>query len=104
MRKDLLDKDIVDHALSVLNRINKADPETISALINNRVICNEKLAKDSTVQCGSKEPDVYTVGLLGIINGILGADPETKYGPVEAVMDDAGNLLKFGHSEKCELR
>jgi len=93
-------------ALEVLNRAVEADREAMAALRGAKVPCNEKLAKDPTIQCGMErvpgsvhdvweedDPvevggrDVYNVGFLGILNGIFGVDDRTGYGPIAAVFE-----------------
>lgn len=92
-------------AVETLNRVHAADPTVLPALIDHRVPCNEAVADDTTVQVGQKTPagpgqtePVWEVGLLGVINGILGVRPGTPglaHGWVEACYDDTGALLHF---------
>lgn len=63
----------VEQAIGRLNEINEMDPTVLPALINFRVPCNQALADHPTVQVGHGQ-DGYEVGLLGILNGIFGAD------------------------------
>lgn len=69
---------VISTALSVLSEAFKADPAAMHALVCNRVPCNPELADHPTIQV--EETPVYdptfdtthcSVGLLGIINGIL---------------------------------
>lgn len=54
--------------VDVLNRAFKADPDALQSLVFSRVNCNDTLAKDPTICVyGDNE---YTVGLVGILNGI----------------------------------
>ena len=69
----------IDHVLEVLNSIVKADPKAAFTLIETRVPCNAVLAEHPTVQVVGG--DTPTVGLLGIINGILGVY-EDGWGPI----------------------
>lgn len=85
--------DMVDHFIYVLNRALQSDPDAIQNLINHRVKCNTVLAEDPTIQIGLQD-DEYVVGMLGIINGLLGVD-ENSCGFISAVFDDDGNLIKF---------
>lgn len=51
----------------------EADPAAIHALICNRVPCNNLLADHPTIVVDINkitEPESYSVGLMGIINGI----------------------------------
>ena len=59
--------------IRILNEAYAADPAAIHALICNRVPCSQALADHPTIQVeantvASKES--YSVGLLGVINGI----------------------------------
>ncbi len=61
----------VKRALLVLNDALERDPQALTQLVNARITCNEKLTKHATVQTGVYA-DEYKVGVLGLINGILG--------------------------------
>ena len=100
--------DAVSQALLVLNRALAADPDAIRSLIFRRVPCNEALADDPTIQvcrAGDDEshPDTCAVGMLGIINGILGTYPADSCcagaGPIAAVVDDDGMLSGFQRTD-----
>ena len=62
---------VVKRALVVLNDALDRDPAAITQLINARITCNKKLTKHVSVQTGVYG-DEYKVGVLGLINGILG--------------------------------
>lgn len=83
----------VDHAIAVLNRAVQKDREAVQALIQNRVPCNVALAEDSTIQVGDRNGQ-YSVGLLGIVNGIFGAD-ENQFGYIWARFTETGDLIQF---------
>lgn len=107
---------MTDRAVEVLNRVHEADPTVLPALIAYRVPCNEVVADDPAVVVGVTEaerllgrdvhaeargstadtldaPPRFMVGLLGIVNGILGDRPEDQ---VAAVFDDDDvTLLRF---------
>ena len=94
----------INHALRVLNRIHRSDPSVLQALIYQRVPCNEELASDPEVQVGEVEPvsgvKQYEVGLLGIINGIVGVH-NTGWGYICANIDELdGRILGFSRSEQ----
>lgn len=65
-------KEIVNTFLRVLNEANLLDPNAVKALVNNRVPCNQKLARHKTIQVNG-EIGMAQVGLLGVINGICDA-------------------------------
>lgn len=79
----------IDAAIAVLNQALEADPEAVAGLVNHRVPCNAKLAAHPTIQVG---PD--GVGLLGILNGLFGADPR-GWGFICAVLSEDGTILRF---------
>lgn len=95
----------LDEALAVLNRIHAADPRVMPLLLGTRVMCNEALADDPTVQVGCVRrtvdvvPGVWEVGFLGILNGIFGVD-ETGWGYIAAKFSDAGDLIEFVRREQ----
>ena len=67
--------------------------EALQLLINTRVPVNEAVADHPTIQCSGTNPSEYSVGFLGIINGIIGG----KGGHFIANFDDnSGQLLHFG--------
>lgn len=65
-------------AVDVLNRALEADPVAINELLKVRTPCNMKLADDPSIQVATLSADLqlFDVGIMGIINGIIGADPE----------------------------
>lgn len=79
----------VDDALEVLNRMLETDPEAARQLfIFGRVPCNEALAEDPTINVKAyrnpREPEAapkYSVGILGVLNGLFGMD-EGGWGPI----------------------
>lgn len=95
----------VEEAIAVLNRVHALDPNVMQALIEFRVECNEQLADDETVQVAVKGEQLhrasgtelaeYNVGLLGILNGIFGIQPDTTTGYIAAVYNRSMQLLRF---------
>jgi len=66
--------DGITAALQTLNEACTADPGALHALICNRVPCNTTLADHPTIQVDVNsvtQPATFSVGMLGIINGIL---------------------------------
>jgi hypothetical protein len=72
-----------------LNTLVALDPDAMMALVESRVPCNEVLADHPTVQVHVGEGGQPMVGLLGILNGLVGD------GRLCAVYDDNGRLLRF---------
>jgi len=81
-----------------LNSMLAVDPDAIEALVNHRIDCNETLAGHPTCQVRARKGGgpPYTVGFLGVINGILGID-DRGWGPIAAnhrvVCDECGEEL-----------
>ncbi len=82
----------VDEAVVQLNTMLEADPRAMQALIQLRIPCNQALADHPTAQVGN-DPEGYTVGPLGIINGLFGVDKD-QWGHIAAVYED-GILRRF---------
>lgn len=65
-------QDVVD----LLNEAAKLDPQAMRALVDARVVCNDALADHPRIQVGrasdTDPSSPWTVGLLGILNGIFG--------------------------------
>jgi hypothetical protein len=90
-------KALADLVIERFNEIAKADPLAIGALLETRVPCSKAMADHPTVQVHQKE-GAATVGMLGIINGIVGvieAGPRKGWGYVAVELDDDGKLIRF---------
>ncbi|MEQ8666946.1 MAG: hypothetical protein RIC16_14595 [Rhodospirillales bacterium] len=85
--------DPVIKALAVLNDALARDPEAITQLINLRVPCRKKLGDHPTIRI-ALYGDEYRVGILGLINGILGDSPSGVIG-AEGPLDDAGQFTRI---------
>ncbi len=82
----MTNRELAKHAVEVLNRAFKSDPVAIEQLFNVRVDCNDALANDPTIQVGQVVgADNYSVGAIGIINGICGTMRESSWGYVALV-------------------
>lgn len=100
----LLSVTILD-ALALLNEAVELDHEAMRALCEGRVPCNEDLARHPTIQvssCQSAEStakSAYRVGLIGILNGLFGIDPESGFGAIAGIFD----VVCTSHlTEQCE--
>lgn len=94
---------LADHLIAGLNEIVKADRMALGALIEHRVPCNEALADHPTVQAHSENGKPTTVGLLGILNGLVGtidAGPRKGWGFIAAVSEEDGTLSHFRRTDK----
>ena len=84
----------IEHMIEVLNEALQLDPAAMSCLVESRVPCNNALAEHRSIQVlgkRSKDKLFCTVGLLGILNGMM------EYGPerITAIYSDDGVLTCF---------
>jgi hypothetical protein len=82
---------MIEQVVDILNDILKTDPEAVSALVNNRVKCNQELANHNSVQVSGTDVEP-TVGILGILNGFI--EPLTG-NRVAVQYDDPSKINKF---------
>ena len=80
---------VVEQAIATLNRMLEKDPDAIVTLVNLRIPVNDAVANETPARCRPvTEGAGQTLGLLGVINGIL--DPTgTVYGPIMIRQDAA---------------
>ncbi len=85
---------VADRIIEIMNRAVAADPKAIKDLCEARVECNAELAADPTIQVGDYHfgDGRFSVGLLGILNGITGilgpeAGDREGWGLVTAVFE-----------------
>jgi hypothetical protein len=86
---------LTNAAIQVLDSAFRLDPGAIYSLVNNRVPCNQSLGDHPTIPIQSTpvaNQRVLTVGLLGVLNGILESTGACK---VSSVIDNDGALLGF---------
>lgn len=89
-----------DTIIERLNSIVAADSDAVKLLIESRVPCNDELADHPTCQVG-QDDNCNTVGLLGILNGILAKD-SNGWGYLCAELDDNGKLIRFKKTPQYE--
>lgn len=65
----------VDQAIDRLNELYKLDPEAMHSLITTYFPASQGLADHPTCQVNVHE-DKHVVSMIGIINGIFGADKD----------------------------
>lgn len=70
--RDQVDDIVSDRIVEVMNRAIAADPEAVEALLHVRILCNDVLAGDPTIQAASGS----RVGVPGLLCGIAGAHPD----------------------------
>lgn len=88
-----VDRQLADKVVAFLNELLAIDPDAVTAMCKTRFTCNRAFADHPTVQVHAETRDVgpYSVGLLGILNGLVGAydDGERKaWGAIAATYDD----------------
>jgi len=71
--------DAIEQAVKVLNEALERDADAVMALVNYRVACNDTLAGHPTIQV-HRFGEVHKIGLLGLLNGILGGGPSGDIG------------------------
>lgn len=76
-----------------LNELVDLDRHCMNALTTDHVRCNEALSDHPTVQVQPANSG-FEVGMLGIINGLIGVD-DKQWGYIVAVFDDDGGLVRF---------
>jgi len=86
----------------LLNELFELDPDMVNELIKARVPCNEKISSHPTVQVRAYKGEPNTVNIIGILNGIFGADDETGFGCICYEVDDDGILTGFRLLSKDE--
>jgi len=64
----------VDHLVETLNGILLVDRKAVSELLKVRIPCNEDLLEHPTVQVRKYPGEQATVGVLGLLNGIIATD------------------------------
>ena len=89
----------LEKAIALLNELNALDNNAISDLVSKRSFCNKQIADHPTVQCGALH-GLFTVGILGILNGIFG---NGNYGPIVAeCKDDGKTIINFTTADKIQ--
>jgi hypothetical protein len=76
----------VEDALAFLNELINYDADALRDLIETRVDCNQKMADHPTIQVWARPGQPFQLGVLGLINGLFGADNE-GWGPIAACFD-----------------
>jgi len=99
---DETDIETAERLVKLLNEILEVDPVALACLINNRVPANMLLANHPTVQT-FMDGNGFTVGLLGILNGLCGVTVD-GFGHIVAVYSDEPMpvLLRFALNESSD--
>ena len=86
--------DSVQRAIEILNGALKRDPEAITKLVNLRVDCNADLVGHPTIQ-SAEYHGVAKVGVLGLINGVVGNSPTGVIGAEGSYNRETGLFIKI---------
>ena len=86
--------DPISAAVDLLNDVLERDPEAITKLVNMRIDCDERLANHPTVQV-HKFDDVYRIGVLGLLNGVLGGGPSGDIGAKGKINRNTGEFTQI---------
>jgi hypothetical protein len=78
-------------AIDVLNDALKRDPVAITQLVNIRVDCNAELVRHPVIQSADYY-GVAKVGVLGLINGIVGNSPSGVIGAEGSIDRETGQF------------
>ena len=78
-------------AIEVLNDALERDPIAITQLVNLRVNCNPQLVSHPTIQ-SSVYHGTSKVGVLGLINGIVGNSPSGVIGAEGSIECNTGQF------------
>lgn len=98
-----IDKTIsIDIAIHRLNSMLAYDPDCMHDLVEHRVPCNEDMVRHESAQVYPiNELGDKGLGVLGVINGLFGADEE-GWGPIAAYFDE-GKLQEFRRAKKAKV-
>lgn len=93
----------IDDTIELLNQMLQLAPETVKHLIDARVSCNAALADHPAIQVrryNTHKGTSYEIGILGILNGLFGAD-ENGYAPIAVCANkDNGSIVQFRRYRK----
>ena len=84
--------DQIKKAIAVLNDALDRDPRAITQLVNLRVNCNAQLFKHPTIQ-SSVYSGISKVGVLGLINGVVGNSPSGVIGAEGSIERNTGLFI-----------
>lgn len=102
----MVDLKLAQKIINYLNELVALDKPCIAAMVSNRIPCNEKLAEHPSCQVGYRNGG-FSVGLLGIINGMCGTyddGPRKGWGAIAANFNtgESTDLIGFELLENVE--
>ena len=94
--------DLADTAASMLETSRTIDPACINTLFNLRRPCSEAIANHPSIIVGSSKDETgWSLGFLGLLNGILAETGNQKR--VAMKVDEQGNVVGFLSAHKSEF-
>ena len=92
----------IDDAIEYLNSVLEADPLALRALLCTFIPCNDKLAKHPTAIVSPVWQEGYTIGMMGLINGMFGIR-EDNYAAICYKIDmDRNEIIGFYRMDETE--
>lgn len=85
--------DPVSKAVDVLNDALSRDPDALTRLVNLRVPCRKQLGDHPMIRIALHDNE-YRIGILGLLNGILGDSPSGVIG-AEGPLDSNGQFTRI---------
>jgi hypothetical protein len=100
----MTNEELADEIIRRLNDLLKDSTvrSNLTQLIEQRVVCSPALNDHPTVQVNVDKDGTCTVGLLGMLNGLVGVighGPRKEWGLIAAVLDDKGWITKFTRTD-----
>jgi len=96
-----MEKINLDEVVGFLNSLIRLDAKAMKGLVESRVPCNEHLSAHETVQVLRTENGTLEVGVLGLLNGLIGIH-DSGWGYLSVELDEYGNLLRFLQTPKTK--
>jgi len=102
LKESVTPQDVCD----LLNGLLKSDREFVTNLVRFHAPCNTEIAGHPTIQVrGYKEyPNVYTCGIVGILNGIFGIRKDGFGSICYEIDDESGNITEFKTTEGVKTK
>jgi hypothetical protein len=101
------DVELARHCVRLLNEMIASDPAATTALLKHRETCNATLADHPTiiVAVAADEKRGYSVGLLGVLNGLCGyyGEEGSGHGPVAVQFESERALRAVVLDEEPEV-
>ena len=85
----------IDDVVEYLNSVLEADPLALRALLCTFIPCSKKLAKHPTAIVSPEWWEGFTIGTMGLINGMFGIS-EDNYAAISYKIDtDTNRIIGF---------